>query len=53
MNEKDYLNGAYDEALKRWKETLETLYGANYVKIFCTYDTFKQHLKALGYLKGD
>lgn len=49
----EFLKGFHDQAFMIWKEQLALLYGKNYIKKFCTFDTFKKHFEALGYLKED
>lgn len=45
--------GAHKEEFKRWKETQAFLYGQSYADRFCSLETFKRHLIAMGFMEGD
>lgn len=44
--------GPHKEEFKRWKETISLLYGQNYADKFCSLETFKKHLSAMGFTEA-
>lgn len=44
--------GPHREEFKRWKETQAFLYGQSYADEFCTLQTFKKHLRAMGFMEA-
>ena len=52
MNDVDLLiKESYKEEFARWKETISFLYEAAYAEKFCSFDTFKLHLRGLALLE--
>ena len=43
---------SHKEEFKRWKETQAFLYGQSYAEKFCTLETFKKHLRAMGFMEN-